>query len=121
ARHGAAQRGAASGAVGAWWSWRGPLGTNIAASAAFAPTALSDDHLLWQTPVPGRGHSSPVVSNDSIYLTTADTDQGTQSVLAFDRENGRLLWSQVAHRGGLPTENHRKNSEASPTAAFDGT
>ncbi len=115
------QRVIAAGAEAAWWTWRGPLGTNIAASAAFAPTSISADHLLWQTRVPGRGHSSPVVTSDAIYLTTADTDHGTQSLLAFSRNDGKPLWSQVVHRGGLPTENHRKNSEASPTAAFDGS
>jgi len=115
------QRAVDAGAEAGWWTWRGPLGRSIAATDAFAPTSISAEHVLWQTPVPGRGHSSPIVTHDAIYLTTADTQQGTQSVLAFRRDDGRPLWSDVVHRGGLPTANHRKNSEASPTAAFDGS
>lgn len=109
------------GAETGWWTWRGPLGRNIAAATAFAPTSLSREHLLWETPVPGRGHSSPIVSNEAIFLTTADPEQGTQSVLAYRCDNGQPLWSDVVHRGGLPSENHGKNTEASPTAAYDGS
>lgn len=104
----------------AWWTWRGPLGNNVAATAEFAPGAITLERVLWQAPVPGRGHSSPIVTKDAIYLTTADTDAGTQSLLAFGRATGQPLWSQVVHRGGLPVENHPKNTEASPSVAFDG-
>lgn len=104
-----------------WWTWRGPLGRNIAATAEFAPLALSAEHLLWETPVPGRGHSSPIVTDEAIYLTTADPAQGTQSVLAYRRQDGSALWHRVVHQGGLPSHNHQKNTEASPTAAFTGS
>jgi len=108
------------GAESAWWTWRGPKGNNVAASADFKQTVLSREAVLWQAPVPGRGHSSPIVTDDAIYLTTADTSAGTQSLLKFDRRNGKLLWNQLVHRGGLPKENHRKNTEASASVAFDG-
>jgi len=103
-----------------WWTWRGPHGNNIAASSTFQRNAVTPEAVVWQTPVPGRGHSSPIVTDRAIYLTTADTIAGTQSVLAFDRCDGKPLWAEVVHRGGLPQENHRKNTEASPTVAFDG-
>lgn len=107
-------------AASAWWTWRGPKGDNIAASADFEQTVLSREAVVWQTAVPGRGHSSPIVTDEAIYLTTADTAAGTQSLLKFDRRNGKLLWNQLVHRGGLPKENHRKNTEASASVAFDG-
>lgn len=103
-----------------WWTWRGPLGNNVAATSEFAEGALSLDRVRWRTAVQGRGHSSPIVTDEAIFLTTADTREGTQSVLAFERTTGQPLWADVVHRGGLPKENHRKNTEASPTAAFDG-
>lgn len=110
----------ANDAQSAWWTWRGPLGNNVAATAEFVAGAITPDRVLWQAPVPGRGHSSPIVTKDAIYLTTADTQAGTQSLLAFGRATGQPLWSQVVHRGGLPVENHPKNTEASPSVAFDG-
>lgn len=115
-----AAAGGRPGAESGWWTWRGPNGNNIAATDAFKQTVLSRENVAWQTPVPGRGHSSPIVTDDAIYLTTADTKAGTQSLLAFERRNGKALWNQTVHRGGLPKENHRKNTEASSTVAFDG-
>jgi hypothetical protein len=106
--------------IDGWHRWRGPYGNNVCAPGATAPTTITPDHYRWKVPVPGRGHSSPIVTDDSVYLTTAEKDAGTQSVLAFDRERGRSRWSQLVHRGGLPTQNHPKNTEASSTLAFDG-
>lgn len=103
-----------------WWTWRGPLGNNIAAPGTTAPTTYVKERIAWATPVPGRGHSSPIIAGDAIYLTTADKAAGTQSVLAFSRGSGMPLWNQIVHRGGVPTENHPKNTEASPSVAFDG-
>jgi outer membrane protein assembly factor BamB len=59
------------------------------------------------------------VVDDALYMTTADKASGTQAVLAVGRD-GKALWRRVVHRGGVPQENHRKNTEASPTMAFDG-
>jgi outer membrane protein assembly factor BamB len=103
-----------------WWTWRGPTGNNHAAEGSFSANTYASDRIVWATPVPGRGHSSPIVDGKNIYLTTADKSAGTQSVLAYSRRNGKLVWSQLAHRGGLPAENHAKNTEASPSVAFDG-
>lgn len=103
-----------------WWTWRGPCGNNVAKTAEFAAGGITPGRVVWETAVPGRGHSSPIVTDRAIYLTTADTTAGTQSVLAFDRRSGKALWAEVAHQGGLPRENHRKNTEATPTVAFDG-
>jgi len=70
--------------------------------------------------VPGRGHSSPIVVGDRVFLTTADMQVKSQSVLAFDRRTGRQLWQQEISRGGFPARNHPENTEATPTIACDG-
>lgn len=106
---------------GTWHTWRGPNGNNIAEQGASLPDQLTSDNVQWMTPVPGRGHSSPIVTDDHIYLTTADKKAGLQAVLAFDRSSGKQLWSQILHRGGLAAENHSKNTEASSSVAFDGS
>ena len=103
-----------------WPWWRGPLRNGVASEAA-VPTKLSDtDNVKWKSPVPGRGHSSPIVVGDRVYLATADEQKKIQSVLAFDRDSGRQLWMVDANRGGFPAHNHAKNTEASPTVASDG-
>src|SRR4029079_1014765 len=85
-----------------------------------APTRWSaTENVAWKTPVPGRGHSSPVLWGDQIFLTTADEAKQTQRVLAFDRQTGKALWDAVAHTGGFDPK-HEKNSHASATPACDG-
>jgi outer membrane protein assembly factor BamB len=103
-----------------WPWWRGPLRNGIASETP-VPTKLSDsDNVKWKSPVPGRGHSSPIVVGDRVFLATADEQKKIQSVLAYDRATGRELWNVEANRGGFPAHNHAKNTEASPTLASDG-
>ena len=85
------------------------------------PTTFSDtENVAWKVPVPGRGHSSPTVVGDRVFLTTANQVEKTHSVLAFDRATGKLLWQKEVNRGGFPAKNHVKNTEATPTVASDG-
>jgi len=102
-----------------WPWWRGPTRNGIAIGAA--PTKFSDSAgVLWKTPVPGRGHSSPIVVGQRVFLTTADTSKQIHSVLAFDRGTGEQLWQIDVSQGGFPKRNHPKNTEATPTIASDG-
>ena len=53
-----------------WLQWRGPNHNNVAASGQTIPTRWSTtQNVLWKTPVPGRGHSSPIVVGNLIVLT----------------------------------------------------
>ena len=58
---------------GAWSQWRGPGGSGIAAPAdvPLEWDATSGRNIQWKTEIEGRGHSSPVVWGDRIFLTTA--------------------------------------------------
>jgi len=68
-----------------------------------------------------RGHSTPIVVGDRLYLTTSDKEKDTQSLIALDRKSGKLLWNQTIHKGGYPSELHQENSAASASAQWDGT
>lgn len=102
-----------------WWTWRGPDGNNHAASGNQVPANELQNNIAWKVDIPGRGHSSPTVVGDGIYMATADKAKGTQSVLKVTRD-GKPVWMVPVHRGGIPAENHPKNTEASCTVAFDG-
>jgi outer membrane protein assembly factor BamB len=102
-----------------WPWWRGPSRNGIA--TAIDPIDFRDaDAYLWKAPIPGRGHSSPIVVGDQVFLTAADEPQEIQSVLAFNRTNGELVWKEKVSQGGFPSKNHPKNTEATPTIACDG-
>ncbi|QDU38703.1 outer membrane biogenesis protein BamB [Maioricimonas rarisocia] len=104
-----------------WPWWRGPNRTGIAAAGQQPPVEWSEStNVRWKTTVPGRGHSSPILVGNQIFLTTADKDEQTQSVVAFDRETGELLWQTELNRGGFAEKIHSKNTHATPTVACDG-
>lgn len=103
-----------------WPWWRGPSRNGIASETA-VPTRMGDsENLVWKVPVPGRGHSSPTVVGERIYLATADDAQKIHYALAFDRATGKQLWQTELNRDGFPAKNHPKNTEATATLASDG-
>jgi len=55
---------------GDWPRWRGPFETGMARGDA--PITWDDSkNIKWKTPIPGRGHSSPVLWGDQVFVTTA--------------------------------------------------
>jgi outer membrane protein assembly factor BamB len=53
-----------------WPQWRGPFFNGMARGDA--PTSWSDiSNIKWKAQIPGRGHSTPVIWGDKIFLTTA--------------------------------------------------
>ncbi|MBW3597369.1 MAG: PQQ-binding-like beta-propeller repeat protein [Planctomycetes bacterium] len=102
-----------------WPAWRGPAGNNHARGAAPPLTWSEDENIVWKTSVPGRGHSSPIVLGDRIFLTTADDQREVQSALCLARDSGGILWQTPVHQGRFIYANP-KNSHASSTPATDG-
>lgn len=104
-----------------WPAWRGPTQNGIAAPNQNPPTEWNEkQNILWHVPIPGRGHGTPTVVADRIYLATADESKQTQSVLCLDRLTGRTVWSADVHQGNLTTHGHRNTTQASSTVACDG-
>lgn len=103
-----------------WTQWRGPNHNNVAERGQSVPTTWSEtQNVVWKTRVPGRGHSSPIVVEDLIVLTSADEQGQQQGVFGFDRQTGKQRWATVISQGGFPKV-HAKNTHASSTACSDG-
>ena len=82
-----------------WHRFRGIGGAGVTGLTTI-PTqwdGASGEGILWKTEVPRRGHSSPVVWKDKVFLSGGTTD-GLQ-VYCFDAQQGKLLWT-----GSVPTE-----------------
>jgi outer membrane protein assembly factor BamB len=107
-----------------WPWWRGPQRNGIAAANQTPPLRWSEtENVLWKARVPGRGHGSPTVVGDQVFLATAEHDKEVQSVLCYDRRTGQQLWQTEIHRGGFETKGGKpnpKSSLASSTVACDG-
>jgi hypothetical protein len=104
-----------------WPHWRGPSGNGIGAHNQKLPLRWSEtENILWKSKVPGRGHASPTIVGDRIFLPTADEQHEIQSVFCYERGNGCQLWKVDVHTGGLERKGHQKSSQASATIASDG-
>ena len=104
-----------------WPWWRGPNSNGVAAKGQTPPTIWSErNHVIWKVEIPGRGHSSPTIVGERIFLTTADERNQIQGAICFDRRNGEQLWITPILEGNLPRQIHRKNTHASGTIACDG-
>ncbi len=57
--------------VAQWGAWRGPLGTGFSPDATPPLTWGPQSNVQWSLPVNGQGHSSPVVWDKTIFITTA--------------------------------------------------
>jgi len=118
-----------------WPQFRGPGGDGVS-SAAGLPLRWSDtQNVRWKTAIPGRGHSSPVVLSELIWLTTAvDTateklaDGGEEMQVAeqvllgavcLDRAGGKLLYHKELFHLQKPEPVHGLNSYASPTPVVE--
>ena len=133
---------AASGAAQHWPRFRGPAGSGIADSQPVRTDwdPASGNGVLWKTPVPGIGHSSPVVWGDRVFLSTAISsaaqghynpkDTGIDPskdvavhewrVISLDKNTGRVVWSRTAHRGVPKVKRHVKATQANASPATDG-
>jgi outer membrane protein assembly factor BamB len=133
--------------TGSWPQWRGPNSSAIAENSNVPLEWSSTTNLLWKSPVPGRGHSSPVVSGDRVFITTSvegEVIPGAQApkhfiegeefrhpestgaerahtfkVLCYSAARGERLWEQTVHDGRVYDDHHRKSAYASPTCAID--
>ena len=125
-----------------WAQWRGPLANGVAPHADPPVRWGEDRNIRWKVPLPGMGHSSPIVFGDHVFLTAAipvgeptkpvyDKAPGTHDnrpvthrhrfvVLALRRSDGSIAWSRTVreefpHEGG-----HQTGSLASNSPVTDG-
>ena len=126
-----------------WPQFRGPYACGIMddADLPLRWNIRTGENILWETAIPGLGHSCPVIWGDRLFITTAisgsgkdslkvglygDIDEvGDRSVHEFwlyciDKYSGQVLWTRLAHRGIPRTERHTKSSHANPTPATNG-
>ena len=103
-----------------WPWWRGGNQDGIADSDQSPPLRWSEtENVVWKAEVSGRGHSSPIIVGERIFLTTADEQREIQSVLCYDRKSGKQLWKTDVHEGGFEPKN-KKASQASNSVGCDG-
>lgn len=130
-----------------WPQFRGIGGAGVSTETDVLLEWNAQAGVCWRTPLPGRGHSSPVIVDGKIFLT-ADTEgeivPGVKAVahtiagdafihpdsmganlkhelrvLCLEAASGKMLWNKVAYSGTAFDNRHRKGSYAAPTIAAD--
>jgi len=102
-----------------WPGWRGPRGDGTSNEKNVPVKWSGTQNVIWKTPVPGKGHASPIVWARHIFVVTADKELKQRILLCLDRNNGKILWQRVVLEAPLERIN-RLNSYASSTPATDG-
>jgi outer membrane protein assembly factor BamB len=102
-----------------WSRWRGPSGQGFVPDTNYVDSWSETMNVKWKVAVPGRGHSSPIVWKDHLFLTTAAEGGARMSMLAFNRATGKLLWDTPIPSSGVE-RTYWKNSNASATPVTDG-
>ena len=111
---------AESGEAARYWSrWRGPSGQGLVAGTGYPDRWSATQNVLWKSPVPGSGNSSPIVWGDRIYVATAYDNGQRVSLVAYRRSDGAKQWEAFAPDGRAGRQ-HQKNGHASATASTDG-
>ena len=124
-------------------NWPGFKGTGSGIADGAAPTSWDAErgvNVAWKTPIPGIGHSSPVVWGRQLFVTTAVAADGPAypvglnddinsaqddrayawRVVSLDTETGSVRWERTLHEGRPRAKRHGKNSYATPTPTTDG-
>ena len=124
-----------------WSLFRGPAAGAVPDDPNLPERWSETENVVWKTPVPGLGWSSPVVWDDHVFLTSA-VSAGQEEVPVpglydehdhisanathrwvvydIDFETGAVRWERELHRELPRLRRHIKNSYASETPVTDG-
>ena len=126
-----------------WPSFRGQNGAGVGDGNNLPTTwdIEKSTNVFWKTPIPGLGHSSPIIWGDRIFVTTAvssvpnsqfvhgltetpasadDNSKHSFRVFCINKKTGQVMWEKVIYEGAPKTKRHVKASFANPTPATDG-
>ncbi len=98
-----------------WPHWRGPHGNNTVTSGRY-PVRWDPATPRWKVDVPGKGFSTPIVWNQTIYLTSG-VDK-TDTVLAYNA-SGVPQWQTPL--GPEIAGRHQNASGSNPSPVTDGS
>ena len=73
-----------------WPQWRGPTFNGVAPLGDPPVRWSATENLRWKTPIEGRGHSTPVVWGERIFLVTA---------IPIDKRTGEEIWRENREEG----------------------
>jgi outer membrane protein assembly factor BamB len=109
-----------------WPGWRGPTGVGISGEKDLPLTwdAKKKENILWYKEIKGNGHSSPIVWQDRVFVTTSmnakdpKTQPPSNFVVCYQASDGEELWRTLIPPGEWPV--NKGGDAAIPTPVTDG-
>ncbi|MBN1909883.1 MAG: PQQ-binding-like beta-propeller repeat protein [Pirellulales bacterium] len=98
-----------------WTRFRGPNGSGVGQAAGLPVTWTAEDY-LWRVPLPGTGHSSPVVWGKRVFITSA-LDDATQVIRCLNADDGTTIWER--RFPATPAPMNRLNHHCTSTPTID--
>ena len=101
-----------------WPEFRGPQADGTCQRGI--PLRWSEtQNVVWKTPLPGRGWSTPVIWGRWLWMTTATDEGRKQWALQVDKQTGRLVRQVLVFENPQPEPINPLNSYASPSPVIE--
>ncbi len=101
-----------------WTHFRGSNLDGISTEVK-TPLVWSDANIKWKTEIHGRGHSSPVVYDNQIWVTTATLDGKELYAVCTDFATGKIIFDVKVFTVDDLIDKHGINTFASPTPCIE--
>ena len=105
-------------ATGNWPAWRRD-GTGVSNEKNLPVEWSETANVVWRTPLPGEGNSSPIIWGNRVFLTAALDEGASRLVICLDTQNGKMLWKTEIPRDEK-TLLYPKTGFAAPTPVTNG-
>lgn len=102
-----------------WTQFRGP-NAGHAGSVDLPLTWSETQNVKWKTTLPGEGWSSPMVSGQQVWMTTAVNDGQSLHALCCDLATGKIVMDIEVFQNAVVPPKHKRNSYASPSPVIEG-
>lgn len=78
-----------------WPNWRGSSdGSGVTSETALPLKWSATENVVWKTPLPERGNSTPIIWGGKIFLTQALEAEKKRTLMCLSANDGSLLWKQ---------------------------
>lgn len=100
-----------------WGQWRGPNFDGSSPEKNLPDRWSKTENIAWELTLPGPSASTPVIWNDTIFLSSADKAAKALLAMCVDRRTGKVLWQ---HKVADAYAKDDKSNFSSPSPATDG-
>ena len=100
-----------------WSRFRGDNGNGVSDLKGI-PSTWNDNDYAWKIELPHVGHSSPIIWEKMLFVTSATEGGGERFVHCLDADSGLERWQASIKMN--ESKKHQKNSWASSTPCTDG-